>query len=522
MTTGGRGRQLLTWLAAAVLGLGVAACGGSGSPRTEDGRADPNGELRIAYQFNAPGRGYPLTLNPMESVDAFGDIPVHHLIYGGLMRFTPDGGMTPDLAESVTVVDAETVEIVLREGLKFPDGSALDAAAVKTALEAYLATPELPSMIPAFYSLEEVEVVNETTLRLSIPDGTAASWVELGLRGAAGVIVPPGTDFEHPAGAGPFRVVSFSVTEGMVLEKNPDYWDADSIGIAGIEFVNVPDIPAAVGALSAGQVDWIPLDYPNLAAVNSSYETTVVPDPNQLASFTTCKRDEPFSDPLVRRALSMAIDRDAINDAVYGGTSIPAAGIWPEGHPFHNPDLDDVYPYDPDGAQELLAEAGLPDGFTFDIVPAPGQGLPEAAQVIQQQLAQIGVTMNIVQTSNFIEDAYMNPRAPVSLTPVSSQAGLRRLEQWSGPSIGNVCGYEDAELDAMVAELQTITSDDPRAAELWHQVEEYVVDEALSVFVLYRSAFHAYDPERVGNVVSMVGPHTSIPDVREITVEGST
>ena len=149
---------------------------------------------------------------------------------------------------------------------------------------------------------------------------------------------------------------------------------------------------------------------------------TYSPDTTLMTEFTMCKTDEPFSNPQVRQALSMAIDRDAINEVLYGGEGAVAWDLWPQDHPFHNPDLDEVYAFDPEAAQQLLADAGYPDGFTFDVIPIPVSGMPEVAQIVQQMYADIGVTMNIVPTQNYIEDFFNRKLAPVGLVPSTAQA----------------------------------------------------------------------------------------------------
>ena len=140
---------------------------------------------------------------------------------------------------------------------------------MKTVLEANLARPGLPAFGAEFYKLSAIEVVDPTTLRLTIPDGTAPSWYDNYLGGPETIPVPPGTDFNMPAGAGPYQVVEYVPGVSAALEKNPDYWDADAIKVARVELVNAPDSVAATGALNAGQIDWARIDYASKDAVGS-------------------------------------------------------------------------------------------------------------------------------------------------------------------------------------------------------------------------------------------------------------
>ena len=511
------------------LNIGVAASTEDQTTSTEGqgemaaGSDDDDVEavFRMAYQLNNPARGTTFDLDPSTSPDAF-EFGMYQLVYGGLARFTPDGEVVPDLAESVTLIDTETIEVVMREGAVFPDGAAIDAEAVKGALEARLATPDIPGYGADFYNLSSVDVVDDMILRLTIAGGTAAAWYDIALPGSGGIIVPPGTDFSQPSGAGPFRVLEHAPGERLILEKNPEYWDADSIQVDRIEIVNAVDAQSRMAALNSGQVDWTTIDHVQINAADTGLTVDIREDAANLVSLTMCKTEEPFTNPDVRRALSMAIDREAISDAIFGGRAVPASSLWPDDHDLYNPDVADLYPYDPDAAREMLAEAGYPDGFEFSIIPIPTAGMPEIAQVVQQEFAEIGVTMKIEQTSNFIEDVYVNPTVPMSVTSTTSGSGLRRLQQWSGPAIGNICDYADPALNAVVQELSTVQSGSPEAAELWQKAQEIVVGDALSIFVAFQPSVTAYNPERFdGEPVRAGAPGNAtlgLPDLRSVVV----
>ena len=131
------------------------------------------------------------------------------MLYGRLLRQTLDGDFVPDLAESTTVPDPNTIEITLRDGLTFSDGTAFDAAAVKTGLERNLQEADRAVMTEPFYDLQAVNVTSPTTLTLTIANGKAAGWHDSFLAGLQTTITKPGqTDFADPIGAGPFKVTS--------------------------------------------------------------------------------------------------------------------------------------------------------------------------------------------------------------------------------------------------------------------------------------------------------------------------
>jgi peptide/nickel transport system substrate-binding protein len=214
----------------------------------------------------------------------------------------------------------------------------------------------------------------------------------------------------------------------------------------------------------------------------------------------------------------MAIDREAINQALFGGEGAVAWDLWPEGHRFHNPELDDVYAYDPDAARDLLADAGYPDGLTFDVIPIPVAGAPEVAQIVQQEFAEIGVTMNILATTNYVEDFSNRKLAPVGLVPSTGAGGIGKLRQWVGESVGNVCTYNDPELNALAQDLQSVSGETEEGVQAWYAVQEKVVGDALSIFVVFQPRVGAYSGDKLGGVESAYYP-VPVPDVYEIYVK---
>jgi peptide/nickel transport system substrate-binding protein len=513
-----------------VLALFAAACGGgsgggggsgSGDSGVDGAASSDDAVVRFAADLVGARKGG-FTWVPWEAGTSGtgADVAIWHWVYGGLFRPAPDGTLVPDLAQELKIVDGNTLEVILREGIDLPDGSTLDAEMVKDALEHNLGLEASAprGFYPEFFELESVEVVDPTTVRLSIPNGKAAGWADNFLAGLETVIVPPGTDLTKPAGAGPFRVAEYVPETRVVLEKNPEYWDAESIKVGRIELVNAPDFASGVTALKAGQVDWARADVETGRSISSPHEQLVEPAPEFVANFQICKDEEPFSDPRVRQALSMAIDREAMNDALLEGLGEPAWGLWPVEDRFHNPDVTDVYAYDPEGARDLLADAGYPDGFTFETLTFPFATAPEIAEIAQQQFAEIGVTMNIRPSTNPAEDFSVKKLTPVSVTP-TMQPWDRKLQNWVGPALGNTCGYDDPGLDALAEELGTVSRDSDDAERIWHAIDQLVVEDALSIFVYIQPRVSGFDPRRLSNVHTM-GYTTYFPEVRELEVSG--
>jgi peptide/nickel transport system substrate-binding protein len=506
----------LCLLAVACGGDAGDAGGGTDGTAAEEGQADPNGVARLAYDLVAATRGG-FTFDPTATTNATSDLGVLHWVYGALMRPTADGSLEPDLAESATVVDPNTIEVVMRESVTLSDGTPVDAEMVRAVLERNVADTDNAGYRDGFYSLEAVEV-SGNTLTLTIADGTAASWHEQFLGGKETLVVPDGTDFDDPVGAGPFTVGEYQPGQRLVLERNPGYWAAAEIELGGIELIHAPpDNPqAAASALAAGQVDWARIDMSLVAAAGPDVEVAIEPDPEMLTQILVCKSDAPLDDVRVRQALSYAIDREAINEALFEGEGAPAWGLWPEGHPLYNAELTGQYEYDPEQARDLLAEAGAED-LSLDIIAIPGAQVPEVVQIVQEQWADVGVELNIVPSTSFVDDFLVGNNAPLGAIPRSS-GGRANLNSFTGGTVSNVCRYQDPELDAMIADLAAVSDSSDEGVELWGQIQQRLVDEAAGIFVVFQPRVFGYETDRIGGYALLDAYAIPVPDAWDLYV----
>ncbi|HEY6531775.1 MAG TPA: ABC transporter substrate-binding protein, partial [Acidimicrobiales bacterium] len=191
---------------------------------------------------------------------------------------------------------------------------------------------------------------------------------------------------------------------------------------------------------------------------------------------------------------------------------------WPDGHRFHDPSVDESIAYDPDAAKQLLADAGYPDGFTTDIYVIQSGSMPEVTQIMQQQLDEIGVTVNLVPAPSYVAD-FLEARKPGFGAVPTMSPGRLKLLQWTGESVGNTCGYDDDELNALQTELNGVSDSSDEAVEIWHRIEQKAVaEDALSIFLLFGASIIGYDTSTVGDPTAF--PTTIImPDPRATFVK---
>ena len=529
-TRPGRRRHPLTLLLAmlAAMALLVAACGddgggdggggdaggdGDGTPTQDDdpSEADPDGVVQHGTDLVGTAAGI-FTLDPAEVTTSITNSSLFRHIYGSFMRPTIDGEMVPDLAESTEVVDENTVVINLRDGVTFSDGSPFDAEAVKTGLERTLAEGDEAGVAEAFRAVDSVEATDPLTVTVNFTDGSAAGWHEAYITSWETTIVKPDDDFEMPIGAGPFEVTEYTPEQSMTLTKRDDYWDAESILIAGVEVTHVADSQAAVSALSADQLDIANMDPGQTDALSGGDDFLFVADSSALANFQICKSEAPLDDPDVRRALGTSIDRDAIVEALFGGSYEPAVGLWPADHPFHDPANEAAVAYDPEGAAQLLEDAGFADGLEIDMYVIQSGGMPEVAEVMQAQWGEIGVTANLIPADNYVDDFLTSNSAGLGLIPVM---GVPKTLQWTTDTIGNACGYSDPDLNDLAAELDAVDPTSDEAVDLWHQFEAAVVEDALSGLLFFGGTTVGYSSDTLGNAavepgtIPFVDPRTT-------------
>jgi len=484
----------------AVAGLLFAACssdddGGTSADTTAVAEGNRDAVAKLGYDMLQPGAAQGFQIDPVKSANETND-GLQYGIFGRLMRPLADGSLEPDLAETVTIVDPNTIDIELREGLTFSDGSPYDAAAVKAGLERTVSSgaPAFGAFISGF---QGAEVTGPTSLRLTIANGTAPSWHDTYLGAWQSTIVKETASGEL-VGAGPFKVTSYEPGSKMVLEPFEDFWDAENVTYGGVELINVSaeQAQSGIAALQADQIDLVLTEVSQLPSLTAPFDYTTFVTSNRVSHMPICKRDVPLSDPKVRQALNKAIDRDAINDAVFAGVGQPVTQPWPEGYRFYDPDLSDVLAYDPEGAKQLLTEAGYPNGIDIDISVLPNRSSPAIAEIVEQQWAAVGIRGTIINAPNIVAEFYQPQKAGVGLVPSLGQ-GRQRLTSWSGSSVGNACKYADPVLDARVADLAKVSDASDEAVAIWGDLNDMIVNGALDVFIINVPLLGAYDTEAI-------------------------
>jgi ABC-type transport system substrate-binding protein len=358
------------------------------------------------------------TLDPHIGYDTL-SWPTSSLFYVGLIGLGENQQPVPRLAESFSVSeDGLTYTFTLREGIRFSNGREITGDDVKYSFERLL-NPETASPTAYFFNMIEgadAVIAGETTelsgitvegrtitFRMTRPEWTLTQRFAL----PAGFIIAregveaAGEDFgRQPLGAGPFTLESWQSGVQLIAVRNPNYYNEGFPLVDRVQIDIGVDPSVGVLRIENGEadlsLDFVPnSDYPRIvsdpALADNLLEITAFPNVQYLIPNT--REGSPFASADVRRAMSMAIDRDRLS-LIYNNRAVPATGLIPPTVLGDNAALTAMY--DPEAAQALLAEAGFADGFSTTIVSTTDPTDVSVAQAIIEDWAAVGVTTDLL------------------------------------------------------------------------------------------------------------------------------
>jgi peptide/nickel transport system substrate-binding protein len=465
--------------------------------------------------------GSPESLDPADHRDRTAETVIRNM-FDGLVTRDNESGVHMELAESIDWVDETTLEVKLRQGVKFHDGVEMTADDVVFTFERVISEnmieyPEVHSSPRKglIAPLESVEKVDDYTVRMSF-SGPWPVYMQMLVHQQ---IVPKhyleevGTEgfVANPIGTGPFKFVSAEGLEQIVLERFDDYWggapDLEPVGPACVKtavFRVIPEASTRVAALLAGEVDII-------QAVPAELVDTLDQTPGvqiQTAPSTQPKWMEmnvhqpPFDDVLVRQALNYAVDKDLLIEALYGGRAVSLPGPLSPYNNFVNKSLQ-PYPYDPDKALELLAEAGWTDSDGDGILDKDGQPFAftmdtlevqrTLAEATADQLRAVGLDVSVrfwdygvVKPMLLAGErmAFLEDWGDSAFDPVGHfEAKWHTHIEGASHGRGNFSTYSNERVDELIQQGET-TADAAERQVLYDEAQELVYEEAPAIFLI--------------------------------------
>ncbi|GGD21783.1 ABC transporter substrate-binding protein [Aureimonas glaciei] len=310
--------------------------------------------------------------------------------------------LVPGLAESWTSIDDNTWEFKLRQGVKFHNGEAFDAEAVKFTLDRVLDPAAKSPTLSYIRTITKVDIVDPSTVRIttSAPDPLLPTRMSR----YPAYIVPPkyvkevGNDgfATHPVGTGAYKFVEFIPDQHVILEANKDYWRG-APAIETVTFKAIPEGTARATALLTGEADIIenvPVDLVPMVRESPDADLVQVKNGGNTIYLGLVMSEKPLDELKVRQALNLAIDRQSLVDNILQGmASVKGTQVGPADFGY----VDIPAPeYNPEKAKQLLAEAGLPDGFSIKMQSTNRYMKDgEIAQAIAQMFGEVGVKVEL-------------------------------------------------------------------------------------------------------------------------------
>ena len=449
------------------------------------------------------------TMDPMDTSDTLSG-GIQRLIMDGFFGFDDEMEIIPMLAESYEANDDATeYTLHLRQGISFSDGTPFDAEAAKANLDRWgdenlglKRTTLLCNVI------DSTEIIDDYTVKVHLQEPFGAFIATLAH--PACVLMSPqviaqGNDAcaENPVGTGQYTFVEWVAGDHATVELNKDWWGYDpeicggealaesDAGFKSITFRPVAENATRVAMLQAGDADFIwPVPTESMATLAADTNVYVGAEEGIVVRYLFMNNQKaPFNDVRVRQAMNYAINKDAYVAVVKNGLASPATSIM--GPATQHYKANDPYEYNPEKAKELLAEAGYPDGFETTLICSSTTTNLKQAEFLQQQLAQVGITMNINSLeSAVVNDTVENVSGPGSEAEVelyiigwSSSTGdadwairpLLAIES-EPPMSYNICYYENEEFDNLLYEALA-TADESVRAEKYAEAQDIVWED---------------------------------------------
>ena len=435
-------------------------------------------------------------LDPTAGAAAAIDEIVYTNVFEGLTKIGPNGEVEPGLAESWSISDdGKVYTFKLRSGVKFHDGTDFTAEDVKFSLDRARGADSTNAQKVLFEPIENVEVVDPTTVRVTLKNPTGAFLYNMGW-GDAVIVAPESADTnkDKPVGTGPFKFDNWAKGSAITIVKNPDYW-REPVALEKAEFRIIPDAAAAIPALLAGDVH----AFPNMPAGDALAQIQADPRFEVMIGSTEGEtvlainnKKPPFDDVKVRQAIAHALDKQAIIDGASSGIGTPIGSHFAPHHPAYV-DLTGTYPYDVEKAKALLKEAGHESiKATLKLPPPPYAR--QGGEIVASQLRDVGIELEIIplEWAQWLEQVFTNKDYDLSIV---SHTEPNDIDIYARDDY--YFQYQDPAFDQVIEELK-VTSDEARRKELLGQAQKILAEDAAAGFLFQLPKVGVWDAKLEG------------------------
>lgn len=495
--------------------------------------AEPSPELAAEPAAGEPVEGGTVTIpiiddptfNPHHPNHFVESVMVTRVLFNGLTKPGKDLAPSPDLAADwETSEDGLTWTFMLRDDVTWHDGEAFTADDVVFTFQDVVLDPDVGAGTSSNFGLvDSVEKVDDYTVQFNLSEPFASLPAYLGYNAGilpehilAGTDVMANTDFnkQNPVGTGAFQLDEYVSGQNVRLVRNDDYFVGEP-HLDAIVYEIIPEINTQIAQLLAGSLDLMILDNPATVERLEQDEDIRIETTSQVNYFWVAPNmtQERFQDARVRQALSYAVDRESMIQALYGGYATPATGPISPALGFYYTDDVMTYSYDPEQAQELLREAGWEQNsegiFEKDGEPlafaitVPRTGVFEQlAALLQQYYKDIGldVDLRVLEFNTFVSEALV-PRdfdvmAGWWITPPDPDI-FPYYHSSAAEGGNNVPMVDNERLDELLVEgLEA--SDSEERQDVYHEMQELLAEEVPYIFLWYPQEIRAVNKNLMG------------------------
>ena len=456
----------------ATLTVALCACGG-------DKAGDASKHITIGIPQDLSD-----SLDPHEALAA-GTREILFNIYEGLVKPDSNGDLKPAVADEYSVSeDGLTYTFHLRKGVKFHNGKDVTADDVLYSIKRNADPDSTLANASAFSNVKEYKADGENiVITLNKKDGDFLQTMTI-------AIVPEGVDnlSTQPCGTGPYKFVSRSPQENIILKRFADYW-GEKAYIEDVTLKICANADSITMDLLGGSVDFFArITASQALQLKDSNFNIEEGTMNLVQAMYLNNAVEPFNNEKVRQALCYAVDPKEIIDFAFDGKGTElGSSMFPAFGKYFVKEINAVYDVDLEKAKNLLKEAGYPDGFTFTIkVPSNYQPHIDTAQVIVEQLKKIGVNAEIklVEWDSWLSDVYVGRdfEATVVGVDASTMTAKAMLERFTSESSKNFVNFKSDAYDAAFNNAINAT-DDATATEYYKECEWILAREAANVYI---------------------------------------
>jgi peptide/nickel transport system substrate-binding protein len=430
--------------------------------------------------------------------------------YDPLIVWAPDGTFKPGLALSWKYGPRnKSFSLTLRPGVKFSDGSAFNAAALKTWFK-YAATVPGGGSEAYLGRLKSIDVTGALSLTLVFDTPTPLLPEILSQLFTVGMPASPNaiqakTLATTTAGAGEYKLDQTQTVSGdhYTYVPNPFYWNKKAVHWKQVVVKVISNPSTVLSALRTGQAQ-VAIDQPvsSVAAAKSSGVKAVTPLVLMM-SLNLMDRGgrlaAPLADVRVRQALNYAVDRKAVANVIGAGYGSPIHQMAIAGDAGYDPTLANAYPYNPAKAKQLLAAAGYPNGFSFSAVATPVVGLDTFGQALVGQFAKVGVTMNLdIKDPSSYGGAVFTAKYPASTISWGRLPSPVQYNILWGPGAGFGNPFKSTNANLSKLYYQMIAASPAQERVLAQKTQKLLVQLAWFVPVFANPLVQLYRPEIAG------------------------